>query len=361
MVFEFLPNVIIILNIGINFIEVALELQIFILFISNARKGLSEKGIHGPLNIRFGLSSLFLTLGRISFIIWDYIIQNSLARITAWIFTFLGIIFIGFVFYRVFDKYLPKLKLYLTLSVLIGIAIFFIYFIFIFLLKMTLLIYFIFAVLTGLLVFPLIYAFTKCFIEIGSEFRKYIVAIMIGLFASVTGYLIASMHPFISVEHSMIVKFIGHMIFVSGIIFFAVGFWSLPSLKELEWRDKIKHLYIILEGGVNIYDHSFIIEDTFQSDLMAGGISGITTLMQELTKSKERAEVIRQKDVQILFKYGKFITAALIAVEDLEILHFKLKKLVDEFEILFQYILPKWKGDLEIFSPVKVMVERIFT
>ncbi|MFX0134706.1 MAG: hypothetical protein ACFFDN_13785 [Candidatus Hodarchaeota archaeon] len=95
--------------------------------------------------------------------------------------------------------------------------------------------------------------------------------------------------------------------------------------------------------------------------MIAGSISGISSIIQELTRSKERIEVIKQKDLKILLKYGKFVTAALIAEEDLEILHSKLKMLIDEFETLFQYVLPKWKGDLDVFSPVKVMVERIFT
>ncbi|NVM01309.1 MAG: hypothetical protein HWN67_03175 [Candidatus Helarchaeota archaeon] len=363
MIFDFLPNAVIILNIGVNFIEMALELEIFMFFLLNAKRGLGEKGIHGTLSVRFSLAFLFMTIGRIFFIMWDYIIESSIVRIFAWIFAFLSLIFIIFVFYRVFDKYTPKLKLYLSTSLLIGIAVFLIYSIFQFLLRVTLIFYLIAAIVTSLLIFPQIYAFAKCFIEIGSEFRKYIVEVTIGLFSLVSGYVIASMHPFISLEYSLIIKLMGHTIFVVGIILIAIGFWGLPSIKALEWKEKIKHLFIIFEGGVNIYDQSFIIEETektIQSDLMAGGISGITTLMQELTKSKEKAEVIKQKDVHVIFKYGKYVTAALITIEDLEILHTKLKMLVEEFESLFQYILPDWKGDLDVFSPVKVMVKRVF-
>jgi len=287
MIFDFLPNIVSILNIGVNFIEIALELEIFMFFLRNAKRGLGEKGIHGTLSVRFSLAFLFLTIGRIFFIMWDYIIESLIVRIFAWIFGFLGLFFIMFVFYRVFDKYFPKLKLFLSISISIGIVVFLIYFILIFFLQVTLNLYLVFAALTGLLIFPYIYAFAKCFIEIGSEFRKYIVAVMIGLFFIVSGHVIASTHPFISLEYSLVIKLIGHTIFVVGIILFAFGFWELPSIKALEWKEKIKHLFIIFEGGVNIYDQSFIMEETektIQSDLMAGGISGITTLMQELTE-----------------------------------------------------------------------------
>ncbi|NVM01311.1 MAG: hypothetical protein HWN67_03185, partial [Candidatus Helarchaeota archaeon] len=175
------------------------------------------------------------------------------------------------------------------------------------------------------------------------------------------GQIISSSHSYINVEFSSIIKITGQNIFVLGIILFAVGFWGIPTLKEFEWREKMRHLYLIMEGGINVYDQAFITEKGLESDLIAGGISGISSLIQELTKSKERVEVIKQKDLKILLKYGTYITAALLSEEDLEILHSKLKSLVEEFENLFQYVLPDWKGDLEVFSPAKVMVERIFS
>ena len=361
MLFDTLLNPAVVFNIGINFVEISLELMLFLFFFLNARKGKTEKGLHGTLSIRFSLSFLFLAIQRSLYILWDYIFKDSLIRVIAWIFMFLGTVFVMLVFYHVFDKYLPKLKLFLSIAIPTGATIFTIYFIFVFILQNTLFNLFIFASMGGLILFIPIYAFAKVFIEKGRELRKYIVTIMIGLLFLFFGNIIASLHGYINPDHSLTVKAVGHVIFVLGIILFGIGFWGIPSLKEIEWREKMRHLYLINEGGVNLYDQSFMVEEDLESDLIAGSISGISSLIQELTRSKERVEVIKQKDLKILLKYGTYVTVALIADEDLEILHLKLKMLIEEFESLFQYVLPKWKGDLDVFSPVKVMVERIFT
>ena len=363
MISDLFLNHFTIFNIGINFIEVTLELIIFLFFLLNARKEKTEKGIQGAVSINFSLAFLSFAIGRSFFIIWDYFSQNSLFRVLAWPVMSLGVIFVFIVYFRVFEIYLPRLRVYISIMIPLGVSLMVILFIFVFVLKSTLGIYLIISVPLTALCIPPVYAFTKCFIEQGGEIRKYMVLVMVGLLISLFGYLFGSSEPYYVAELGRLIKVTGHTTFVIGIILFAIGFWSIPSIKELDWREKMRHLYIIMEGGANIYDQSFIEEGkTFESesDLIAGGLSGITNLIQEMTKSAERVEVIKQKDLRILIKYGQFVTAALIAEDDLEILHSKLKSLVEDFESLFQYILPEWKGDLEVFSPVKVMVEKIF-
>ncbi|MFX1452727.1 MAG: hypothetical protein ACFFCM_17955 [Promethearchaeota archaeon] len=360
MIFETLLNPLTVYNIGINFVEVTLSLLVFVFFLKNAKEGRTERGIHGLLSLRFSLAFLLFAFARSLWILWDHSIKNVLFRAIAWISYFIGLIIIALVFYSVFNLYLPKLKLFVSIAIPVGIVEFIFYFFSVFTFQSSLFDLIILASIAGLIIFIPIYAFTKVLIEKGSKFRIRIIAIMFGMMFLVLGHITTSFQIHLRTEETMLLKALGHTIYVFGLAFFAIGFWGLPSLKELEWREKVRHLYLINEGGASLYDQSFVTEETLQSDLIAGSISGISSLIQELTKSKERVETIKQKDLKILLKYGKYVTAALIAEEDLEILHSKLKILINEFETLFQYILPKWKGDLEVFSPVKVMVERIF-
>ncbi len=140
------------------------------------------------------------------------------------------------------------------------------------------------------------------------------------------------------------IKGIGHSLTVGGTHSWLIAFWTLPVLKELEWRGKLKHLYLTLKSGICIYDRSFSGDREANTDLVAGGITGIATLIQEMTASNGKLEVIRQEGVKILLSPGVHTTGVLVAGEDLNILHKKLATFVSESESLFQYEFPSWKG-----------------
>ena len=77
---------------------------------------------------------------------------------------------------------------------------------------------------------------------------------------------------------------------------------TLPPRSELEWYRTLKHLYIIHENGICMYDCPFQASET-DSQLVSGGISGIMAIIQELTESKTRLKIIRQEDMNILLEY----------------------------------------------------------
>ncbi|NVM53571.1 MAG: hypothetical protein HWN66_07680, partial [Candidatus Helarchaeota archaeon] len=55
---------------------------------------------------------------------------------------------------------------------------------------------------------------------------------------------------------------------------------------ELEWPQKVHHLYLIhQDNGIALYDHTFIAGGRPDRNLVAGGITGVAALLQELTTS----------------------------------------------------------------------------
>ncbi len=130
---------------------------------------------------------------------------------------------------------------------------------------------------------------------------------------------------------------------------------------ELEWPNKIRHLYLIhQEKGVSLYDYSFIKEELKDSQLIAGGISGITALLQELTSSKHRVKIIDLEKLKILIEYGNFIIGALITEENYRILRSKLVQLVKIFEDQNKDYLIHFTGEISEFEKTSLLVDQVF-
>lgn len=79
-----------------------------------------------------------------------------------------------------------------------------------------------------------------------------------------------------------------------------------------------------------------------------------------MTSSKKHLRHVDQEDVKFIFEYGLYTTAALLAEEDLEIYHDKLKAFVEEFETEFKPYLVNWTGSIHEFEPAMQIITRIF-
>ena len=78
-------------------------------------------------------------------------------------------------------------------------------------------------------------------------------------------------------------------------------------------------------------------EEEIEPQLVAGGLTGISGLIQELTQSKTKVKIVEQEEMTLLLEHGKYMTAALVAEENLVILRNKL--LIVEFFLYFYLIL----------------------
>lgn len=134
---------------------------------------------------------------------------------------------------------------------------------------------------------------------------------------------------------------------------------TLPPKKERQWFSKLRQLYVINEGGINLFNYSFSPQKT-DPLLVSGGISGLCTIVQELTMSESKLKVITQEKAIIILNHGSFVTSALIVSEDLKVLHRKLEIFTNEFEKFFGALFKSWVGDTSIFTPGQVIAERLF-
>ncbi|MBD3230233.1 MAG: hypothetical protein GF329_18790 [Candidatus Lokiarchaeota archaeon] len=185
------------------------------------------------------------------------------------------------------------------------------------------------------------------------------------LFLSFLGFLIFLISYTLPTEiaQTIIPLPMDYLLIISSIlIIFGIGLYTIkiPPNAELEWHESIIALLIIHSvKGMTLYEYNFR-EKMGDGDLIAGGLVGISTLIQEITNSDTDVKIIKQEKRNILLEHGEFVTVSLISNEDLQILRKKLNNITTEFERLFKEQLKDWKGNLDIFLPAKALVKETF-
>ncbi len=348
-------------GIGINFAEVIVAFIGCGLFLANAWKGEIGKGVQGKLSVVAGLGLLAGGFSRVLFIAYDYVSQDMTWFLMAGVVQMAALLVIFLAFYLALKPAFQERGRFLVIPVILFIGTFYGSYALIAGLGQNLTVLLAGNTMVILCMCLICVYFIRAIRKKGADVTRQILVLGAGWVTAVLGGLMTSTN-FVAQYPGLelVVKGIGHTLAVGGYIAWIAGFWTLPVLKELEWRGQLKHLYLIMKSGICIYDQSYAGDGTVDSNLVAGGITGITALIQEMTSSKGKLEVIHQEGVNILLHPGTYTTGVLVAGADLQILHRKLSAFVTEGESLFQYELPSWQGKLEVFAPLRVLAERHF-
>ncbi len=136
--------------------------------------------------------------------------------------------------------------------------------------------------------------------------------------------------------------------------------------KEREWASSIKQLYVLNYHGVCLYYKNFELKDQnkdkdhLDEDLISGTLSGIVTIVTEITKSKKHLRKIIKENNYFYFSYGKHHIATLISNLELPVLLKKLDEFSGEFEESFIEDLKNFQGNVSRFQPAKYLVKKYF-
>jgi len=132
------------------------------------------------------------------------------------------------------------------------------------------------------------------------------------------------------------------------------------EIKKTDTFERVRHLYLFkTTSGVIIYDYPFKSLET-SPNLVSGGLSGLSMLIQEITKEASKVKIIEQEDMTILLEYGKQITGALITEKNFTSLRRKLKSLIGEVEDIHKENLEKYPGRTHLFSELGNVTEKHF-
>ncbi len=139
-------------------------------------------------------------------------------------------------------------------------------------------------------------------------------------------------------------------------------YFSVKQVIELGWPTKIHYFFLFYsDKGINLYAHSFTGKISIDGELIAGSISGITGILQEITKSERRLKLIDQDDIKIMLEYGSYVTGALITEENFKNLRKKVQSVVKLFELQYGDQLKQFIGLVDEFEGIQHLVEDVFS
>lgn len=154
---------------------------------------------------------------------------------------------------------------------------------------------------------------------------------------------------------------VGTMIGVGGVALIAYGFSAFSTFTDLKWKEKMRELFVISNNGICLFAFSFEKQmPLVDSDLIAGGFSGIQLLLSEMMKTKENLQLINYQNLKIMLEQGSSTVIVLIVKEESRFLQYKLKIFSQEFENFFKDILKEWRGQIDAFKPTSMLINRIF-
>ncbi len=170
----------------------------------------------------------------------------------------------------------------------------------------------------------------------------------------------ATSDPFLIV-FGLSLRIVGQIFQIIGIIVLAIFFTSLPSLSEQEWKKKIDKLFLMRASGVCIY-YKFFRDQTSKHNEqnISSAINTIKMILREI--SQNEGEMVIEKEGKVLItSQGKYITGVIIADQNLNSLHFLLKRFIEKVEFLYSNIIRDWDGAMEIFLPIENITREIFS
>jgi hypothetical protein len=140
--------------------------------------------------------------------------------------------------------------------------------------------------------------------------------------------------------------------------------------KEKKWAHTLNNLLVFSKNGVCLYNHNFQKkkkaedkedEPQFDEDLVSGALTGIITIISEITHSKKQLRKIDKEGGFLLFGYGKYHVVALIASMELPVLFKKIDEFSREFENIFLKELRTFQGNVNRFVPTKYLIKKYFS
>lgn len=169
-----------------------------------------------------------------------------------------------------------------------------------------------------------------------------------------------SLYPIPSVTN-LTLHMIGMIFIIISILMVSYGFSAFETFTDLNWKEKLRELYVISGSGICMYAYSFEKNQPLaDADLLAGGFSGIQLLLSEMVKTTESLQLIDYQNVKIMVEQTADIIFVLIITEESSFLPYKLKLFSEEFHTFFKDILQHWIGELNAFQPSKTLIQRIF-
>ncbi|MHA1868387.1 MAG: hypothetical protein ACTSXD_10125, partial [Candidatus Heimdallarchaeaceae archaeon] len=139
---------------------------------------------------------------------------------------------------------------------------------------------------------------------------------------------------------------------------------TLPSKKELSWRQTLRYILVFSHNGTLLYNYKFSANklkfSRRNSLVLAGALKAMTTLIQEMADNEEQLKIIKQEEFSILVESSTKILIAVIATEELSETRERMKLFNQEFEFVFEDVLSKKIEEQTFYQSANLIIQKVF-
>ena len=139
-----------------------------------------------------------------------------------------------------------------------------------------------------------------------------------------------------------------------------ITLWHREFAYSFEEVD-IDSLHVMMLDGRAVLSYTFGEESQVEPALVAGLFSAITSFAKEAVRSEQLLKTIDHGDVVLTIEYAKWVFAAIFADSTSTELRKKLSDYLGDFESRYSKTLPKWLGNLDLFSGETQIVDDKFS
>ncbi len=187
---------------------------------------------------------------------------------------------------------------------------------------------------------------------------KHFVVFCGGTFQIIVGYALAT--DFAASLFGLGIRIMGDHLEIFGFFLLFLFFISIPSFSEYDWQDKIDSIYITKKDGLFLYKRSFRrTESDVDQNIIAGMLTSIKLILQELTEKKGVSIIERENKILIIYP-SEYVNGVVICNQNLISVQILLKKFVEKIEAVFLNIFENWSGDVPISSAFEDISKEIF-
>ncbi|MFX1512376.1 MAG: hypothetical protein ACFFCQ_07305 [Promethearchaeota archaeon] len=156
------------------------------------------------------------------------------------------------------------------------------------------------------------------------------------------------------------------LLFIIIVIAFGITSWRRYYG---DWRPPVPYqIYVINDMGLSVFDRQYS-EQEIEAQLISGFLTAISSFMAAITVEEEKGDLggkaqnnlksVQKGDLTMQLEWGKFTAVACMLPFESYFIRRKLRKFQREFETAFQSDLEFYMGDISVFEPAKIMLDKI--
>lgn len=166
---------------------------------------------------------------------------------------------------------------------------------------------------------------------------------------------------------------VGNFLTVVGFGIMGINATLIRSFEELEWPHVLHEFLLMRKNGELLYATQFTpgtgkpdepepapARGTHSGPLKAGGLSGVAAMLKEISETTSDLHTIQHEDAVVEFYYGVHVVGVLFTRTHLDLVHWKLRALVDKIEANFGGVIEAMETAGTLAPSVEVLVRQEF-